>query len=389
MLHIILGILKLIGILLAVLLLLVLLTVLAVLLVPVRYRIRIARTDSEMGAQARVTWLLHMISVLISYDISKKEQQLVIRIFGIPLDSIFGAVKKLTTRKGRKTVSEEYEIPEEDDTLEEDDAPEEYGVSEEDSLDLEVEDDEYEPGEQPALAGDSLVKTADHPAESSEHEVMEPAADEIEDIQEAKTEEADQMESEEAPETNQEEPKEPFCQKLFCKLRSVCDKIKGIPEKIRNIINKMLALIRRVVWGIKGACTSAERLYEKLAQMPDQIAAFQAMLETYEVKAAAGDVIEELMYILLHYGPRKAEGYLHFGTGDPATTGQLTGFLYMILPTRAGMVEIQPEFTEAIFHADLIIKGYVRAVHVIPVGWRLLRSKRLKRLMKKIRKLRS
>ncbi len=67
MLHILLMILKIIGIVLLVILGLLLAAVLLILLVPVRYGLQGEYRDSPVGS-VRVTWLLHAFSALITYD---------------------------------------------------------------------------------------------------------------------------------------------------------------------------------------------------------------------------------------------------------------------------------------------------------------------------------
>ena len=91
------------------------------------------------------------------------------------------------------------------------------------------------------------------------------------------------------------------------------------------------------------------------------------------------------MALLRHYRPREISGRLHFGTGDPAVTGQLTGLIYLLLPARA-QLSVEPEFTEAVFEADLEFSGHIRAVHAARTAYHLFRNKRLKRLIKRLRK---
>ena len=67
MLHILLFILKIIGIVLLAALGLLLAALLLVLLVPVRYRLDGSWHGSPAG-KVRVTWLLHAVSVLVSYE---------------------------------------------------------------------------------------------------------------------------------------------------------------------------------------------------------------------------------------------------------------------------------------------------------------------------------
>lgn len=68
MLHIILAILKIVGILLAAILLLVLLAVCSVLFVPLRYRVSAAKDAGGLRACGRITWLLRLVSVSAEYS---------------------------------------------------------------------------------------------------------------------------------------------------------------------------------------------------------------------------------------------------------------------------------------------------------------------------------
>lgn len=79
---IILLILKIIGILLLVVLGLILLVLATVLLVPVRYQIA-CEVQEETSLRIRASWLLHLVSVLVSNE--EGEYKTVIRILGIPL----------------------------------------------------------------------------------------------------------------------------------------------------------------------------------------------------------------------------------------------------------------------------------------------------------------
>ena len=68
MLHIILLILKAVGILLAAVLLLLLLCILLLLFVPLRYEIAFRHTETETAIQGKVSWLLHLIRAKLFYE---------------------------------------------------------------------------------------------------------------------------------------------------------------------------------------------------------------------------------------------------------------------------------------------------------------------------------
>lgn len=82
MLHMILGILRILGFLILFLILLLLVLLLAVLFVPVRYHVAGSRKE-KLSAKIRVSWLLRLLSFGI--EIQGKEVRLIVRMFGYPV----------------------------------------------------------------------------------------------------------------------------------------------------------------------------------------------------------------------------------------------------------------------------------------------------------------
>ena len=102
MLSVILGILKIIGILLGVLVLLLLLGICAVCFVPVRYRISLRKEEDVLEGAVRVSWMFRLFTFTIGYQ----EKQLVrsIRIFAVQkknADAEIEAEKNTANRPGR------------------------------------------------------------------------------------------------------------------------------------------------------------------------------------------------------------------------------------------------------------------------------------------------
>ena len=72
MLHIILVILKIVGILLAAILFLILAALLLVLFVPIRYSGSVSWQEKEKSGNGRITWLFHLISLKLSYEFGSR-----------------------------------------------------------------------------------------------------------------------------------------------------------------------------------------------------------------------------------------------------------------------------------------------------------------------------
>ena len=86
MLHIIIFILKIMGILLLVILGLILLLVSSVLFVPITYKVRAERKDGVIQVRAVAGWMFRLLSVHYRLHTSQEPMQLLQgRIFGIPV----------------------------------------------------------------------------------------------------------------------------------------------------------------------------------------------------------------------------------------------------------------------------------------------------------------
>lgn len=109
MLHIILLILKIIGICLLCLIGLLLLCIGLVLFVPVRYRASGSYIEKQLKLLGGVTWLCHIISVRIFYDGEKQEDKsrVLVKIFGI---AIMDTAKK-KTKKAKEPKESVLEVP--------------------------------------------------------------------------------------------------------------------------------------------------------------------------------------------------------------------------------------------------------------------------------------
>ena len=101
--HVILTILKILGILLLVILGLLLAIVLSVLFVPVRYQLEGEKPSpgwSEANGKIRVSWLLHLIHLRIQYR--EKELDWECYLFGVPLKKAGAALKRWKKKRRRK-----------------------------------------------------------------------------------------------------------------------------------------------------------------------------------------------------------------------------------------------------------------------------------------------
>ncbi len=335
MLHIILLILKIIGIILLCLFLLLLALALAVLFVPVRYS-----AQGKKGAPLRdihvkgsVSWLLHLVHLGVVY--ADGEPDLKLRVFGIPIWK--------------------------------------------------------------SKDGGDLEDRPDHPAKNKPKE--EPVSGVSSEAQFQKSdepgpqEEPDESRLPEEPEPNgsspQEEPDEPGLQEEKDKPRlpeepktdaytigdedtdSDRDEETGLFGRIAGWFGRLYRGFCRFVEGIKS-------FWRRLRDVKTEFDRYWQWLTKDATKLAFTFCRGEVIRFLRDLAPKKYDVFLRFGTGDPASTGQLLGAVAVLYPFTKGRLRITPEFQDKILEGQFRLSGRMRVCKAVAAGFRIFRNKNVR-----------
>lgn len=350
-LSILLGILKIIGILLLAVLVLLLLVLSAILFAPVRYHLRVEKTEEALEGMAEISWL-HVIRARLSADGRRRTHVLDIRIFGISPAKLR---ERLRRRKQKKKQQKEKQ-----DTKKQ--APNEINRT-----------------NKTDKANKTKTESPDGQAEADRNKQRNICRQE-------QPSETDINEPEEAPQTTgSEETNSRQKEKLLAR---ILEMIQMLPYKIRAFCATIKSNVERIRELGKHMKRMGERIWSRLqqaAEIPEKIQQLLDFVEDYHLKELFAEGKAELNDLWRHYRPRKATGYLQFGTGDPALTGELTGILYLLLPAFSE-VQIEPDFNDPMLQTELELSGHIRACHLAATAWRLFRNKKLRRLIAKIRK---
>ncbi len=335
MLHIILGVLEILGILFLALILLLLLILLAVVFVPLRYRLQVTQTPDRQHGEVRLTWLLHLVSFSAFYDLKQRKTGASIRICG-----------RLPGKKGRsggeesapqtqKTKAQKTKVQktkvQKTKVQKTEEKPERPGKPGSDSV----------PGKQGGPETSSVSGQSKKPGSGSTPEQSDVPGD--------------HPPKEEERGTTGERRSLGF-KNLFYKVRHFCDTIKKIPGRIRRMAERPRAFYRRLLQT-------------------------RQMLDDYQAAEVLREVRAELAKLLPHFRIRRGSGYLEIGTGDPAATADLTGLLYLILPACCGQISLNPDFEKTVFQADLELAGHVRICHLLTAFWWGFRNQKLRRIL--------
>ena len=331
MLQILFLIIKIIGIILAALLGLALLILLLVLFVPVRYQAYGIRSSRECRAEGRVSWLLRLLSIPFSFQDGELEIRVKLLGFTIldPLKGEEEAFREPVQRKTEQSAGKKEETAGADAEKEEETAEENAGEADASGSFEASQADEAETSAQPASAG-AVEAAAESEDEASEGRFSR------------------------------------GFRELRRFLRAVIRFFMKIPRKLKNL-----------------KCTF-QRFCDKIKRMVKRYREMKAFALDERTKAAVSLVWKQAGVLLGQALPRKIRGRLHFGTEDPALTGQILGAIGIFYPLFMDNVKVEPDFEKPALDGELSLKGRLRIVTVLRIAWRLYRDKNVRYVYRRL-----
>jgi hypothetical protein len=331
MLSVILGILKIIGLILLAVILVLLFLLLLLLFVPIRYRLT-GHYEEKPEAEAEVSWLLKLVRATVRYRDGLSVQA---RLLGFKVWSM--------------EPEPESELPEElpPESPEAETSPVDAGDAEAPASTAETGSAGPEPmsaetggaGAEPISAETGGIGTEDAAAGPPSPQSDVAAQDD------AFWEEQSGDFDEEVPEG----PRPP----------------RGTPlswdEKLQPLVDK--------VYGVK-----------------DQIDWWAALVKSKQMCRLLGLVKTHLVRILKNLCPRKYGGEVRFGFDDPYTTGQICSYAAMLYPIYEDRISVTPYFDREELYADLSLKGRLHLCFAAFAAARIWFSRDFKYIYRKVKK---
>ena len=329
MLHIIIFILKIIGILLLEILGLILLLVSSVLFVPITYKVRAERKDGVIQVRAVAGWMFRLLSVHYRLHTSQEPMQLLQgRILGIPVWKPLEP-KKEKPKKAEKKSKEKQSKPKQ--------------------------------MEAKQLEQKAEVKSSDKAKERLKKDLTPGTA-------------VVTMPQPEPEVSRQEQPQ---------------DKQAQTKPPRQSILKKLLYAIRRIYGKITAIGRGLFSLVVKLLHMPEKASETIGTLTDFwnleENVKARESIWRELKFLWKHSRPRKADLTLHFGFEDPSWTGQCMGVLSILNVWYPGRIFLKPEFEQEIFEGTLYIKGHMMLAVPLLSIFRLWRDENVMKMYRRFR----
>ena len=317
LLHILLFLLKLIGIVLLVILGLIVLILAIILLTPIRYRIGASKYQT-IQAEGKVTWLFRLIEMVFKLDTGAEEGKrlhLSFRIAWLKLyDNQKPKEKRIKQKKTRKTKSK------------------------------------------PEFKQSEKVIQAAKPEQ--------PEAK----VQPIKTEQAAEMKHEEKL---IEGPKESAVEKILRLAKNAANKILSLIRGVFSLICSILGIPSKVMDGLE----KLENFFTKLREKKEAFLAFYYEEHNHQWFAAFWHRLKKLLLKIL---PRADRLYLHFGFEDPYHTGQVLALCGMFYAFIGENMDLEPDFEKRVLEGSVYVKGRLRTVHMAVFAAKMLLDKNIR-----------
>lgn len=375
MLHILLLILKIIGIVLLVILGVLLLGIACALFVPVRYRIEAVRQEGEgeppVTVRVKVTWLLHLFNLLVRFDgeLFVRARISIVTILRIPKKEKHR--KKAETEKNDKKNSiqekrQNTEKPIGGETDETDGQPLESAAEMPRTADgaQRKNDVSQKAGQIQESAITGEADTAKQAVTSREDREREPEVTQT--LPEEEREGSADAEEEDDGTETQEKP-------------GLWEKLCAIPEILQRLFEKIRRLFENIEYTINRFC-------DKIRSVSDTIEYYREVVEGEPFKRSFALCKDELTTIIKHLRPRKFKASLIVGMDDPASTGEILAVCGMLYPIIGGHVDVRGDFEKKRLEGQILIVGKLCMFTFLRAAVRIYFNKDIRKLYRLLKR---
>ncbi len=347
MLHILLLLLKIIGIIILCILGTIIFVLLCVLFVPVCYRIEVSRSEGEneppVVVRAKVTWLLHFVNVLMIYS---TELYLRVRLLFIPVFRLPRKEKKKAGKRKKKETQEEEAQKEEE---------------RKEKREEKVEEREEKP--------EKVVEKKEKIA--AEHGK--------ENVEETSRQARDEKSGKEIPRiTVKRKERETEKNIGFTKAAEAVRPQKFV-HKLHALWEKVHNFIENIQYTIGNICDKIKAVWNDIQYYSDVVKS-DVFQNTFSLCK------KELYRLLKEILPGTFEADLVVGMDDPAATGQILAVCGMLYPVLGGHINVVGDFEQKRLEGSIFMKGRIYGITLLYVCVKIYFNKNVKKLYKLLKK---
>lgn len=350
MLHIILLILKIIGILLLVSLLLILAVTAAVVFVPVRYRVDGKKDGDGLLIKAEAFWFLHLLRVKAVYpEPGRTEVKLL--CFTLYDSDIEKETEEEPEKKKKEKRKKEEKAGEKGK-----ERKKEKGEKTEKETVFQKEVSEKTDGGEKDLQGRSAQKGSVRADEAGK--------------------ETDGAGNGQAIEERVEQEETEKDEGVF---EAAINAIADFLEKIKDILRKIKKAVTNIWYTIKHLC-------DKIVKIWENIGYYIGVFGEDETKKAFLVCRQELYKIWKNIRPSKCRAELLLGTGEPDTTGYILAAHGILYPVIGNAIIIEPDFENQVVEGKFFLKGRITVFVLLHAVIKIYFDKNIRYFLKRFKR---
>lgn len=362
------GIIKIIGIIFLIIAAVVLLLIAAVLFVPLRYRIEGSFHEEQPCGRASVKWMLGILSFKASYN-GEDGAKAYISLFGRCIYDLLGDDE--TGEADTAASSDEAPAPYEK-------TPEGDGISGVGNVSSEAAMPDMDAEASEKVRGDSAASVDD----ASAAHVTAYEGDKAPDNGSVSAEASEDVPGISVHGIGADRSKKHILSgigamrdRIFDKIRRTCDKASELIDAAERKLNELAAQAAELLKALKKAFD------KRSGQLNDLVSLWND--ERYQ--ASKQLLISRIFRLLNEIRPRRGHGELRLGLGDPYGTGQAMQAAAFLYPLYGGVIDVIPDFDRSIIDGEAEIRGRIRLIIPAEAALRIFLDKGLKSMYKEAR----
>ena len=156
-------------------------------------------------------------------------------------------------------------------------------------------------------------------------------------------------------------------------------------QKPFGVLRKITVFLKMLVDFLKATWRFLSSIPKKLKKLKYTFHQFYVKIKRMKrfatddrTRAALGLAWSQLRVLLGKLLPKRVWGDLHFGTDDPALTGEILGGISIFYPLFMDNVKVVPDFQESVLEGELYLKGRIRLITIVRIAWKLYRDKNVR-----------
>lgn len=157
-------------------------------------------------------------------------------------------------------------------------------------------------------------------------------------------------------------------------------------EEAATFKSRLLEFFGKIWNFLKNIQYTIARICDKIKHIVKNIQYYLKILQSDAFRNTWHVCGGEAVYLLKSILPRKLEGQLRVGTGDPAGTGQILSVYGILYPLIGNHIDILPDFEQAVLEGELFAKGRITVFRALKTAWVIYFNKDLRRLIKLLKK---